>query len=174
MLYVYIDNILLTLKFYGMKLTKVQEEAVKNVWGDEANKILVLFSQKKGKCKIFNEDGSLAKTKEEVVAMLQKPSKKKVSIEDQAKQMVREDINKLKHELGFLEYNDLLDIRNYIEDLMTDALNDELNHAIEERDRQNKIIENLEEELRKRKVIEVNPNSSNDLRQLAEEVIKNS
>lgn len=62
-----------------MKVTDEQKATVEQEWGADAANILELIAKKKGKCNFFNEDGTLAKSKEEIVASLNKESKPKAA-----------------------------------------------------------------------------------------------
>lgn len=68
-----------------MLLTKSQAEQIKSLYGEDtesAQRTLEQLCSKKGVLRIFNEDGTLKITKEELEKKLNKPTKKKKSLHD--------------------------------------------------------------------------------------------
>ncbi len=72
-----------------MKLTDAQLIVVREAWGDDSDRIVALLGKKKGRCNFFNEDGSLAKGKEEIEAALVAAPKKKAEKEAVAPKAVK-------------------------------------------------------------------------------------
>lgn len=91
-----------------MKITDAQKATVEQEWGAEANNILELIGKKKGKCNIFKEDGTLAKTKEEVVTMLTKEPKQKV---------VKKEVS-WKDTINALTFDELMEVKTYVSNII--------------------------------------------------------
>lgn len=97
-----------------MVLTQQQVEAIRNLYGEDnsgAERTLELINRKRGALKIFNEDGSVNISKEELEKKLNKPSKqpKQVVSSDEIASQVINLLNQTKSEIRKLkdlkEYN---------------------------------------------------------------------
>lgn len=99
-----------------MNITKPQIDGIKNLYGEDTNgaeKTLELIKNKRGALKIFNEDGSVNISKEELEKKLNKPSKqpKQVVSSDEIASQVLNLLNQTKNEIRKLkdlkEYNNI-------------------------------------------------------------------
>ena len=114
----YINN---HLNIFNMNLKIKEEENVKNVWGEDAPQILQLLKERKGNPKhLFNEDGSLAKSKEWIEDFLQLTSWQKV--------------------LKELPYETLLEAEEYISELIKEKKEPYLDEVELQRQRLDQIL----------------------------------
>ena len=105
-----------------MKLTSQQEETVRREWGKDADNILKRFANKRGKCNIFKEDGSLLMSKAETEEKLTTSVRTKREEKERRinKSYFNKDysISEIKREISKVSNLELEELKDYIDEVI--------------------------------------------------------